>query len=207
MEHIFVHGLGQDSKSWDYLIKKLNLVDDINTPDLSKIVLNKELNYQNLYNSFYDICEERKEQVHLCGLSLGAILCMNYAIENPERVASLILIAPQYKIPKMLFKIQNVIFKLMPKSMFANMGFSKKDTLSLTKSMTNLNFTKGLESINCPTLILCGEKDSANLKASRELVKLIPQSKFFTVSDSKHEVNIDNPDSLAMFINEFHDQI
>ena len=132
---------------------------------------------------------------------------MNYAIENPERVASLILIAPQYKIPKMLFKIQNVIFKLMPKSMFANMGFSKKDTLSLTKSMTNLNFTKGLESINCPTLILCGEKDSANLKASRELVKLIPQSKFFTVSDSKHEVNIDNPDSLAMFINEFHDQI
>lgn len=207
MEHIFVHGLGQDSKSWDYLIKKLNLVDDISTPDLSKIVLNKELNYQNLYNSFYDICEERKEQVHLCGLSLGAILCMNYAIENPERVASLILIAPQYKIPKMLFKIQNVIFKLMPKSMFANMGFSKKDTLSLTKSMTNLNFTKGLESINCPTLILCGEKDSANLKASRELVKLIPQSKFFTVSDSKHEVNIDNPDSLAMFINEFHDQI
>lgn len=207
MEHIFVHGLGQDSKSWDYLIKKLNLVDDISTPDLSKIVLNKELNYQNLYNSFYDICEERKEQVHLCGLSLGAILCMNYAIENPERVASLILIAPQYKIPKMLFKIQNAIFKLMPKSMFANMGFSKKDTLSLTKSMTNLNFTKGLESINCPTLILCGEKDSANLKASRELVKLIPQSKFFTVSDSKHEVNIDNPDSLAMFINEFHDQI
>ena len=207
MEHIFVHGLGQDSKSWDYLIKKLNLVNDISTPDLSKIVLNKELNYQNLYNSFYDICEERKEQVHLCGLSLGAILCMNYAIENPERVASLILIAPQYKIPKMLFKIQNAIFKLMPKSMFANMGFSKKDTLSLTKSMTNLNFTKGLESINCPTLILCGEKDSANLKASRELVKLIPQSKFFTVSDSKHEVNIDNPDSLAMFINEFHDQI
>ena len=207
MEHIFVHGLGQDSKSWDYLIKKLNLVDDISTPDLSKIVLNKELNYQNLYNSFYDICEERKEQVHLCGLSLGAILCMNYAIENPERVASLILIAPQYKIPKMLFKIQNVIFKLMPKSMFAKMGFSKKDTLSLTKSMTNLDFTKGLGSINCPILILCGEKDSANLKASRELVKLIPQSKFFTVSDSKHEVNIDNPNSLALLINEFYNEI
>ena len=204
MSFIFVHGLGQDSKSWELVLSNLKLVSNPIVPNLNQIIHNKIANYENLYNSFCEICEKSEGPIHLCGLSLGAVLCLNYAIENPRKVASLILIAPQYKIPKTIFTIQNYIFKLMPKSLFKQMGFSKSDTLILTKSMTNLDFSENLNLINCPTMILCGDKDKLNLKTAKMLTQLIRNSKFSTVLNASHEVNIDNPDNLASLINEFH---
>ena len=46
------------------------------------------------------------------------------------------------------------------------MGFGKKDFISLSKSMMDLDFQKDLEKINCRVLVLCGEKDKANMKVT-----------------------------------------
>ena len=46
------------------------------------------------------ICDEKKRT--------------NYAIDHPDKVNSLILIAAQYKMPKKLLSIQNTIFRFMP---------------------------------------------------------------------------------------------
>lgn len=40
--------------------------------------------------------------------------------------------------------------------------------------MKDLDFSGRLEEIRCPTLILCGEKDGANLKSARFLAGHIP---------------------------------
>ena len=39
----------------------------------------------------------KRQLLNLCGLSLGAVLALNYAIDFPKKVNSLILIAPQYE--------------------------------------------------------------------------------------------------------------
>ncbi|MEG0327711.1 MAG: alpha/beta hydrolase [Erysipelothrix sp.] len=205
MTIVFVHGLGQDKNAWDEVIQLVDYKDEIIIPQLNNFEISGSLTYENLYQEFCVLCH-RVTSVNLCGLSLGAILCLNYAIDYPEKVNSLAVIAPQYKIPKKLFKVQNTIFKLLPKSTFTKMGFSKEDTLSLVNSMGDLDFTDRLKGVNCPTLIVCGAKDNANIKAAKSLQALIPNSIYEEIPNSKHEINKENPSGLADKLNQFIDR-
>ena len=83
------------------------------------------------------------------------------------------------------------------------MGCEKKDFTNLVNSMSNLDIKGNLDKIECRTLILCGEKDKVNLKSSKELYKHIPNSELEIVENSMHEVNVDNPKTLADIICEF----
>ncbi|WP_291672316.1 alpha/beta fold hydrolase [Clostridium sp.] len=111
-------------------------------PELSLFVKGGDISYENLYNAFSEYCDNISEPLNLCGLSLGAVLALNYAIDNPEKVKSLILIAAQYEMPKVLLKLQNIIFSFIPESSFKNMGMKKKDFIKLTKSMMSLNLSE-----------------------------------------------------------------
>ncbi len=55
---------------------------------------------------------------------------------------SLILIGVPYKIPKVIFKIQNLIFKFMPKSIFENRVYPKKDFINLINYLFKLKRQK-----------------------------------------------------------------
>jgi len=203
MRHIFVHGLGQNSLSWEKTISFMGKTTEISHPDLFDLLKDKEPTYNNLYLAFSDYIEECSEPVTLIGLSLGAVLALNYAIDHPQTVQSLVLIAPQYKMPKLLLKVQNVIFRFIPESSFQKMGSSKKDFILLINSMLDLNFSKELKRIQCNTLILYGEKDKANKRAAKKLADEIPKAEIQTVMGSDHEINIDAPEKLASILNDF----
>ena len=74
---------------------------------------------------------------------------------------------------------------------------TKKDFITLTNSMADMDFTNGLDKVSCPVLVLCGEKDNVNKKAAMKLVEKLPKAKFSVVENSGHEVNIDNPQRLV----------
>ena len=69
---------------------------------------------------------EVKEPLRICGLSLGALLAIDFAIRHEEKVASLVLIGAQYKVPSLLIDFQNLIFRCMPNKAFESMGTIKK---------------------------------------------------------------------------------
>lgn len=204
MQTIFIHGLGQVPSSWDKMISCLPGQITAQCPDLSRLLKGVESTYENLYRAFAAYCDEFPEPIDLCGLSLGAVLALNYAIDNPRKVGSLILIAPQYEMPKALLKFQNVIFKFMPNSTFGNIGFDKRDFITLTNSMADLDFSGDLKRVVCPALILCGEKDRANRKSAERLSEILQNTEFRLVEKSGHEVNVDAPESLAEIINEYY---
>jgi len=198
--YVFIHGLGQTALSWDKTISFLKTPVRYNCPNLSDLIYDKDVTYQNLYKAFSAYCDNLSEPLCLCGLSLGGMLALNYTLNNPEKVKSLILIGAQYKIPKGLFKFQNLIFIILPKSAFKSMGFSKSDILRLTKSMIELDFSTELTKIICDTLIICGAKDKANFKAAKELSERILTAKLKIIENAAHEVNKDNPEELAKLI-------
>ncbi len=204
MSYIFVHGLGQNSSNWKETIDGLDIATNIECPDLFDLYIG-ELNYNNLYRRFSEYCDKFTEPLDICGLSLGGMLALNYAIDNPNKVHSLVLIGTQYSIPKKLMKLQNIIFKLMPEKYFSKIGISKKNIISLTISMMDLNFENDLEKITCPVLIVCGEKDIANEKASKKLKNLLNTSTLKLIQNAGHEVNKDNPKQLSDELNKFFD--
>ncbi len=200
MGKVFVHGLGQTPESWNAVLPFIDEAAGCVCPDLVQSVKNQNVNYKNLYKTFSKLCDKFDESIDLCGLSLGGVLALNYAIERPEKVKSLVLIATPYKMPKMLLKLQNICFRFMPKSMFWQMGFEKKDYIGLCKSMMELDFTDRLDNISCPVMIVCGEKDNANKKAAKELAMLLKDARLEFVSGAGHEVNVEAPDKLGKLL-------
>lgn len=197
MRNVFVHGLGQTPESWNAVLSSMDKAEKCVCPNLVESVKNQNVNYKNLYNAFLKLCDEFDEPIELCGLSLGGVLALNYAIERPDKVKSLVLIATPYKMPKMLLKLQNICFRFMPKTMFQQMGFEKKDYIGLCNSMMELDFTDRLDNILCPVMLVCGEKDNANKKAAKELTTLLKKARLEIVSGAGHEVNVEAPDKLG----------
>ena len=201
---ILIHGSGHKASSWQKTISFLGHQEDILCPELSAILNGREASFPNLRAAFAQYCAQAGVPVHLCGLSLGGILALDYALDHPENVKTLVLIGTPHKVPKFAFALQNVVFRLLPKSTFTSMAFDKKDTFALGNSMKNLDFSGRLGEVQCPTLILCGEKDGANLKSARFLAGHIPGAELQVLENTGHVVNEENPRALAERLNAFY---
>lgn len=204
MKNILIHGLGQNSKDWDTIKNELETrgISPI-VPDLFDLTKGRELDYPTVYQALSELCESYKDKLNLCGLSLGGLLALNYAIQYPRKINSLVLIGTPFEIPKGLLKFQNIVFRFMPKAAFQNMGVSKKDFTRLSNSMTNLNFMELVATLGCPALILCGAKDKTNMESAKRFHEAMKNSKLVIVDDSGHEVNKDNPNELVSILQDF----
>lgn len=207
MKYLYLHGLGQKPDSWDRTIKETKVSGSSIRLSLAEMSEGKDVTYKELYSAFSEVCDKEDEEIVLCGLSLGAVLALNYAIDHPDKTKALVLIAAQYKMPEKLLKFQNVLFRLMPNSMFKQIGFKKADVISLCGTMAELDFTDSLHNVSCPVLIVCGEKDHANKKASKELTGYLSKSFFYELLKTGHEVNIEAPEEIAIVLQKFYDNI
>ncbi len=201
---VFVHGSGHKAASWNQTVSYMADAEDIRCPELSSILEGKSASYENLYAAFVTYCNEIDGQIHLCGLSLGGILALNYALDHPQKVKTLVLIGTPHKVPKAAFGFQNIIFRFLPKSMFKSMAFDKKDTFALGNTMKDLDFSGRVDQIQCPTLILCGEKDSANMKSARYFSQTIKSAELKALENTGHVVNEESPEALARILTEYY---
>ena len=201
---ILIHGSGHKSDSWKETVSHLNCRERILCPELASILGGKAAGYPNLRAAFETYCAQTGGPVHLCGLSLGGILALDYVLEYPEAVRTLVLIGTPHKVPKGAFALQNVVFRFLPRSVFASMAFDKKNTFALGNTMKDLDFSGRVGEIRCPTLILCGEKDGANMKSAHFLARNIPGAELRVLENTGHVVNEENPAALAEQLNEFY---
>ena len=137
MKLLLLHGLGQGPGSWDGVLDALGPDPGAACPDLFGLCGGAP-DYPALYAAFEDYAGALPEPVLLCGLSLGSVLALDYAIRRPEKIAGLVLVAPQYKMPRALLRLQNAVFRMMPERAFAQTGLGKRDILRLTASMMDL---------------------------------------------------------------------
>lgn len=199
--NIFIHGLGQSPSAWNKTLDGFDK-DNIRYPSLALLTENTECTYQNLYKRFCEYCNSYSKPVNLCGLSLGAVLALNYALDFPENTGSLILIAPQFRMPKALLKFQNAVFRFMPSKQFEETGFSKSNLIRLCSSMAELDLSGGLGNITCPVLILCGDKDKANIGSAHSLNERLSDSRLEIVENCGHEINVQSPEKLSEYVSQ-----
>ncbi|MCI8869822.1 MAG: alpha/beta hydrolase [Lawsonibacter sp.] len=207
MKIILIHGSGHKSASWNKTVSYLESGQEILCPELSSLLRGEEASYHNLYHSFKEYCNRSDGPVSLCGISLGGILALDYALEFPEKVKSLVLIGTPHKVPKVMFQIQTAVFRFLPESTFETMAFGKKDTFILGNSMKALDFSGRVGEITCPTLLICGKKDGANLKSAYYFRENIPNAKLEIMENTGHVVNEERPQMLARILNEYYKEI
>ena len=179
---ILIHGLGQTPDSWKEVRKVLGAEAESScAPDLMRMVTERPLTWDVLYQTFSTFCQVQQPPLSLCGLSLGAILALQYGAEHPDRVRSMCLVAPQIRMPKGLLLFQSAVFRCMPERAFAGMGFPKQDFLTLTASMRTISLEREAASLTMPVQVVCGEKDRANRRAAEETARMIPHGELHIV--------------------------
>lgn len=207
MKDIFLHGLGQASSSWNRVVESIDNPADVLCPDLAFLLHGREVNYSNLYMAFSEYCAELSEPLNICGLSLGGILALQYCIEHPDKINALVLIGTQYVMPKRLLRFQNAVFRFLPNGAFKDMGFGREDFINLSKSMMDLDFQRELKHINCPVLVVCGEKDRANKQAALRLKEQLPFAELAIIAKAGHEVNVCAPRELSSVLHSFFSKV
>jgi len=200
---IILHGLGQSASDWDMVINQLNRPATV-LPLFNGIREQSDMSLDALNDHISNELDKITEPFYLVGLSLGGLLTLSYTVNsNNPYLKGIIISGAIYKpIPKWLSFIQTSLFHVLPKSQFENLGMTRYQMIQLVSSI-NVNLTDDLKGIDIPTLILCGEKDTANIKSSKEIHSLISHSEFNTIPNGKHELNKDSIHELAEYINQF----
>ena len=198
MKIVFLHGLGQRAADWDQVASQFPNAD---CPELFEIA-GEKLNYSAILSSLEERYEYEKEPLCLCGLSLGGMLALDYALRHGDQVGAMVLLGARDRTPRLLMDIQDLLFRCMPDKAFASTGMKKEQVRDLTRSMKNLDFTDRLSTIHCPVTVACGEKDHPNFAAARRLAKYLPNARLYVVPHAGHELNTDAPDTVVQVVRE-----
>lgn len=201
MKTVLLHGLGQSPRDWDGVIAR-TAASDVDCPPLFSLGKTGMVTYSGILAGLEARYADTAQPLRVCGLSLGALLALDYAVRHIDQVDSLVLIAGQIKPPTLLVDLQNFIFRLMPEKTFSGIGLPKDHTLQLTRSMRRLDLSGKLAQVTCPVMVLCGERDHANQRAARKLAALLPHGTLSIVPGAGHEVNRDAPEAVAKLLDQ-----
>ena len=202
MQDILIHGLGQTAASWNGM-RAHAPARPAACPELSALFQDGEYSFESLYRGFSGYCGQFCGPLNLCGLSLGGMLALRYAMDRPDRVNALALAGAQYRTPKGLLRFQNGVFRLLPERAFRGMGLGKAEAIRLMGSMLDVDLGGRLGEIACPVLVLCGERDRANRRAAEELAREIAGAELRIIGGAGHEVNTEAPEALAGAVGAF----
>lgn len=197
MRTVLLHGLGQRPEGWREVVGLTRSPVEcpaLFPPDRHGV------SYERLLADIEERYANVSEPIQLCGLSLGAVLALDFAIHHPDRVAGLVLIAGQFRSPTLLVDLQNLIFHCLPGRAFQDIGLPKQDAIGLARSMRRLDLRPGLGRVVCPTAVVCGARDRANLHSAKALASLLPQGKLYILPGVGHEANRDAPEMIAALL-------
>ena len=157
----------------------------------------------------------------LCGLSLGALLALQYAGEHAERVRRLVVCAGIARLPWYFRGLQLGIagvMRVLPsarvrKGLVAGLpeehravALEEIAAIDAARASRTLRYAAAfrLERLPpMPTLVLCGERDRANLGLSRQLAETLPDARFEVVPAARHVANLDNPQVFNRLLRDF----
>ena len=200
MKLIFLHGLGQSAESWkevqellvDYPSEALELFP----PGVAT--------YQEAKERIYQYLSKETEPFVLVGLSLGAALALELSSYDLPNLQALVLSGCPLKLAgNILFYIQLLIFKLLPKRVFEKQGADKALMVGVSEELKTLDLTDISRTCPYPNLLICGSKDKPNLSSMRSLHKLISKSQFQIIPDGPHVLNKEKPKEFVEKIRSF----
>ena len=200
MKLIFLHGLGQSADSWKEVQELL-----VDYPsEALELFPSGVATYQEAKERIYQYLSKETEPFVLIGLSLGAALALELSSYDLPNLRALVLSGCPLKLSgNILFYLQLLIFKLLPKRVFEKQGADKALMIGVSEELKTLDLTDISRTCSYPTLLICGSKDKPNLSSMRSLHKLISESQFQIIPDGPHVLNKEKPKEFAEQIKPF----
>lgn len=204
---VFLHGLGEGADVWDaqraalpahYAAVVLDVFGQGEAPETQTFTLERAAT-----RVVQELDRLRIERAHICGLSLGAMIALQLALDSPQRVRSLTLAAGQVRPPRVLMAVQSAVMRALPSSVFDRQGTPKAVMLSTLRAVRRVDFTGRLDAVSVPTLVLCGSRDRPNLPASRHLARSIRNAHLRLIPGAGHQSHLETPEEFSRALANF----
>lgn len=190
MKLIFLHGLGQSAESWKEV---RNLLTDYPSEAI-ELFPSGVSSYQKAKERVYQYLAQEIEPFVLVGLSLGAALALELSSYDLPNLRALVLSGCPLKLSgNILFYLQLLIFKLLPKKVFEKQGADKALMVGVSEELKTLDLREIAKTCPYPTLLICGSKDKPNLSSMKALHRLLTNSQFQIIPDGPHVLNKEKP--------------
>ena len=190
MKLVFLHGLGQSAESWKEV---RNLLTDYPSEALD-LFPSGVSSYQKAKERVYQHLSQETEPFVLVGLSLGAALALELSSYDLPNLRALILSGCPLKLSgNILFYLQLLIFKLLPKRVFEKQGADKALMVRVSEELKTLDLREIAKNCPYPTLLICGSQDKPNLSSMKAIQELMSNSQFQIIPDGPHVLNKEKP--------------
>lgn len=200
MKLVFLHGLGQSAESWKEV---RNLLTDYPSEAI-ELFPSGVSNYQQAKERVYQQLAQETEPFVLIGLSLGAALALELSSYDLPNLRALVLSGCPLKLAgNILFYVQLLLFKLLPKRVFEKQGADKALMVGVSEELKTLDLTDISRTCPYPTLLICGSQDKPNLSSMKAIQELMPNSQFQIIPDGPHVLNRAKPKEFVEKIRSF----
>ena len=200
MKLIFLHGLGQSAESGKEV---RNLLTDYPSEAI-ELFPSGVSSYQKAKERVYQHLAQETEPFVLIGLSLGAALTLELSSYNLPNLRALVLSGCPLKLAgNILFYVQLLIFKLLPKRVFEKQGADKALMVRVSEELKTLDLREIARNCPYPSLLICGSQDKPNLSSMKTIQELMPNSQFQIIPDGPHVLNKEKPKEFAEQIKPF----
>ena len=200
MKLVFLHGLGQSAESWKEV---RNLLTDYPSEAI-ELFPSGVSNYQQAKERVYQHLAQETEPFILVGLSLGAALALELSSYDLPNLRALVLSGCPLKLSgNILFYLQLLIFKLLPKRVFEKHGADKALMVGVSEELKILDLREIAKNCPYPTLLICGSQDKPNLSSMKAIQELMSNSQFQIIPDGPHVLNRAKPKEFVEITRSF----
>lgn len=235
---VLMHGKGGSATMWkdnmaalsrEHRVFALDILGDVGKSNVIKRYSNRR-EFADWLTQVLDGLEIQKTD--MVGLSMGSYLVANYAIENPERLNKIILLAPgatlsDFTVTMMLKAMIGAMSgnEFIIKRLYRSMVDSDKRLEDETFKQSILGMKseatakekpyllperlsdEELKNIKIPTLLAVGEYENVNRDSPEVVVerakKLVPNIQTAIVPDGYHTLSMTNPEQVNDLILKF----
>jgi pimeloyl-ACP methyl ester carboxylesterase len=225
---VLFHGFFGDVSNWAATIERFQ--ERYRVLPVGFQLYGRDAPYHTVASLTRAACEEMDrlglEQAVLFGNSMGGQIALNVAIEQPRRVAALVLTGSAGLMERNLAdhapldppreyirgKVEQVFFD--PRHATDEIVDQVQDILrdnrnklrlvKLARSLREFNMLDRLSAITAPTLLVWGKQDSITpVEVGEVFARRMPQARMFVLDNCGHAPNIEQPEELNRLAEEF----
>ncbi len=138
----------------------------------------------------------------LVGHQLGAMAALQVAVDEPERVAGLVLTGALVSPGKLALSLQKGLIRMLPNRALADSGATKDDLIRALDVVATADFGKRLGDITVPVLIIAGTSDPG-LPSAKLLAQRIPNARLAEIPNAGPTPSLEQPDAYNHLLTEF----